>query len=104
MLTTYWEEPVVNRILLSLMKKGGLVAAAAMLGVSALTAGIMTLAQPQVATAACTPQDQYPLTNVIYCGLSGSTLSEIETSFHDYYTSGHDTNGNTDLQTAYNDV
>lgn len=94
----------MNRTLLNFVKKSGLVATATLVGVSALIAGIMTFVQPQVATAACTPQDSFPLTNVIYCGLSGSTVSELEASFQGYYNSGHDTNGNTDLKAAYNDV
>lgn len=56
----------------------------------------------QPSTSGCTPQDQYPNTNIIYCGLTGSTGTELMNSFKGYYKNNNDGHGHTDLQTVYN--
>lgn len=91
----------VRELLMNFAKKSSLVAASVVVAMSALTAGVITLTQPGGVDASCTPQDTYPLTNVIYCGLSGSSDSDLLASFKSYYNSGHDTNGNTDLKAVY---
>lgn len=64
------------------------------------TTSTSTTAAPS--SSSCTPQDTYPLTNVIYCGLSGSTASSLMSSFKTYYSNNNDGHGNTDLQAVYN--
>ncbi len=53
-------------------------------------------------STSCTPQDQYPTTNVIYCGLSGSDSTGWASSFKTYYNNNNDGHGHTDIQTVYN--
>lgn len=84
------------------IKRSGLVAASAVIVASTIAAGVVTFTQPSVASAACSPQDTYPQTNVIYCGLGGSTATELMNSYKTYYNSNNDGHGHTDLQAVYN--
>ena len=49
----------------------------------------------------CTPQDTYPSTNIIYCGLSGSNATDYKNSFKKYYDNKSDGHGHTDIQEVY---
>ena len=94
----------LREVFTNIVKKSGLAAASVVVAMSTLTAGVITMTQPGGVDATCTPQDSYPLTNVIYCGLSGTAASDLLASFQSYYNSGHDTNNNKDLQAVYNAV
>lgn len=75
---------------------------------AAASGALVLQAQPAAADTACATQDKYPYTNVIYCGLSGSSISDYISSFKAYYDANSDAHaGNpkthTDLQNVYND-
>jgi len=73
--------------------------------VALLAAGIFAFAKPATAAAATCPQDQFPETNILYCGLSSSTdAAQAISSFQSKYNANSDGHGHTDIQTAYNDT
>lgn len=83
-------------------KRSGLIAASAVIAVSTVAAGVITFTQPIVANATCAPQDSAPQTNIIYCGMTGSTASQLLSSFMGYYNANNDGHGHTDLKAVYN--
>lgn len=86
-------------------KKVAIISAVSVLGVIAAGATVLTLTQPQSAAAAtnCQTQDQYPDTNILYCGLSGGNdAAQVISSFQSQYKANSDNNGHTDIQAAYN--
>jgi hypothetical protein len=70
----------------------------AVLGLSVLSTGTVSVIQPQVAGAQSTECDDK---NIIRCGLNGSTLSGNIDSFQSFYNKDSD-NGHNDLQEVYN--
>lgn len=71
--------------------------------VALLAAGIFAFAKPATAAAATCPQDQFPETNILYCGLSSDTdAAQAISSFQSQYNANNDGHGHTDIQTAYN--
>lgn len=94
----------MSNALIVALKRSKFMLIGAVIAVSAITASVATFAQPQSVAAACTPQDKYPNTNIIYCGLTGSTAADQWQSFKTYYNNNDDGHGHTDLQSVYNDT
>lgn len=95
----------MRRNMFSFIKKKQLLITGTTLLLSAVTAGLLLAAKPSIAAAAtCTPQDQFPETNILYCGLNGSSAAAAISSFQNQYNNNTDNNGHTDIQTAYNDT
>lgn len=71
--------------------------------IALLAIGVAVFAKPNMAMAATCPQDSYPETNILYCGLSGGTdVNQVISSFQSQYTNNNDGHGHTDIQAAYN--
>lgn len=86
------------------ISRSGFAAIASVLALTTGAVGVVSVAQTQpVAAASCTVQDDFPDTNIIYCGLSGgSNVSQLVSSLKTYYNNNDDGHGHTDLQAAYN--
>jgi|GEM_PF-934349 len=86
------------------ISRSGFAAIASVLALTTGVVGVVSVAQtPPVAAASCTVQDDFPDTNIIYCGLSGgSNVDQLASSFKAYYNNNDDGHGHTDLQAVYN--
>lgn len=94
----------MRKVLNIIIKKSSFALIAVVIAMSGLSIAVVTaLAQPQTALAdqSC-PQDQFPETNIIYCGLTGSSDADYISSFQHYYDTNNDNHGHTDLQAVYN--
>ncbi|SRR5581483_8991221 len=101
----YREETVMGEIVSTILKGKKLLTTLSIFTVAVAAAGVCMLAKPDVAAAATCPQDQYPETNILYCGLSsGTDAAQAISSFQSQYNANSDGHGHTDIQTAYNDT
>lgn len=102
----------MNLSIKKLVKKVSIITAGvvASLALVAGSTAAVTLVQPVPAAASSCTQDQYPETNIIYCGLTGGTNpAQLMQSFQAYYNAGNDSHsGNpathSDLKRVYNEV
>lgn len=92
----------MRRAFLDMVKRSrfAIIGAVFVLGVAG--AGLVGIVQPSLVAAASCPQDDFPNTNIIYCGLSGSDGTQLASSLQTYFNNNNDGHGHTDLQAVYN--
>ena len=91
----------MRRSVLAALKMSQLALVALVLVLGTAIAGVALLSQPQLAAAACN-QDSAPETNILFCGVDGSSASSALSGLKTAYNSNNDGHGNTDIQQVYN--